>query len=176
MKEFTAEDERVTNVVLHVETMSSGPVVKTVSVSAQGTQVRATDMRFSIDGLLKNAQAMVGKEVTDEGPTRTYRPLTGQYQQEINDSWPSYIGRPTTLDMDHYWDVSDTYRDAEDNGNNPIPAIARRFDVSESTARRYVETARLKETMGPAIRGKIGETFRPQRPRPNVEDTPPVSR
>ncbi len=81
--------------------------------------------------------------------------------------WPGFLettnaptatpspGRPVNRDDDHYREVAGVYEQAASAGKAPTPPIARKWQVSTSTAERWIRTART--------RGFLAETDRTKR-------------
>jgi hypothetical protein len=58
---------------------------------------------------------------------------------------------------DYYKEVARVYRYAARLGKPPTAAVAKAFDVSRSTAGRYVVETRRRGFLGPALPGVAGE-------------------
>ena len=61
-------------------------------------------------------------------------------------------GYPT----EHFAAVAEVYREAYVAGSNPTLAVAERFDISKSTAGKWVHRARQLSLLGKTTRGKAG--------------------
>lgn len=63
-------------------------------------------------------------------------------------------GRPPKYDRRHWEDVAKTYREAYVKNRTPTRAVARRWDVTESTAAKWVAKCRSLGLLPPTRRGK----------------------
>lgn len=64
------------------------------------------------------------------------------------------------LPVEHYMDVARIYKQAHARGENPTQAVSKHFHVSKSTAGKKVARSRELGLLGPATKGKPGETGR----------------
>lgn len=65
-------------------------------------------------------------------------------------------GRPPKYGPEHFADVANVYADAHELGRTPTRAVARHFDVSQTTAAKWVARARELDLLGPTSKGKAG--------------------
>lgn len=66
--------------------------------------------------------------------------------------------RRNAMTKQHLREVAKVYRRALKDEGTPTKAVAEHFNVSHSTAARWVGTARTEGVLGPAKRGHAGET------------------
>ena len=69
---------------------------------------------------------------------------------------PRRGGRPRLYDQDHFRKVADVYRDAWRRSNSPTQTVASRFNVSPSTAAKWVKRARDMGFLGKTTAGRPG--------------------
>lgn len=65
-------------------------------------------------------------------------------------------GRPPKYGPEHFEKVANVYADALGRGRTPTRAVARHFDVSQTTAAKWVAKARELDLLGPTTKGKAG--------------------
>lgn len=118
------------------------PVVTGVEVTAVRTE----------DGQHGQINATVWRELPIGHLIAAHRPQP----QPLDDPEP-HLGRPRVHGRAHYEAVAATYRAAVEAGEPAVRAVADRFEVEQSAARRWVHVARHRHGLLPLVRpGQAG--------------------
>jgi hypothetical protein len=149
-------------VEIEIEVTETGTRARQVTLTARtGQTVTTAAMRgIKIPTIVGAAMRRVALEV-EEPSDKVYRitPIGEDKVEDFYTAWRRTRPSRSRLGDDHYQQVADVYRAAQQQGEPPTKTIAEVFMTSNSTAGRWVNTARKKGFLRPAPGpGKRGET------------------
>ena len=134
---------------------------------AEPRRVLATDLRGLRLGDLLAAQADEWAKAWRAQATKAGEGFVIDDSEEVVDAWlatlPKKPGRPRQYDRSHFQKVADVYAEAFVARRNPTKTVAERFQVSRSTAAKWVYRCRQMSLLGPTEKRQAGGVASPRK-------------
>lgn len=121
--------------------------------------------RVPVDRLFRRAVLVALHSTPSTGGRQAEAPPFDEWEEAFMEGLELPQERRRKLDDAHYREVAEVYRSAWTGGRHPKSAVALRFQVSDSTAGRYVVEARKRGFLGPTDPGQPGEKAKPKKGR-----------
>ena len=114
------------------------------------------------DYLQREAPNIQARDTRIDGNEQHYREVAELLRERSRRFKATAGGRPRMWGDDHYREVAEVYAAAWRSGPSPTKSVERQFQVSHSTAARWVHECRKRGFLGPTEKRRAGGVLLPE--------------